>query len=1211
MFDGLRAQTLLKQYNNNHYSDNTRQKFVNLIYENKLNIKNKKVLNAYIELLSNGIHYSGELGVLVDHDIPMEILYSNESFRKSVKEYYDEIFKFNNLHELKFLTKDKFFEKMLLNADFKNFINIDSLKKNIDLKIVNGLTSGLIVLDEDIKNMLLISEKIGHKVFSIHHFLSDDIEIARYDYLIYKLINLNLLSNDILDDFYYKIYNSTLSDGYNLAYCLTERIENNKFSNMVNILKNGYIFDNAFFSMNKNGENLHINDIFDENGEPKNILFTKNFFGSKWQSPLGIIKNVEVYPDTYNFKLKYKDSFIDEKRLTECLMFLSMYSDKIPNVDDKKFIEFLKDILDFENFGIFDITEIFGCIKLNMDSDIFKINELIDENGYTDKMYELILSNFVLAKKLIDTNNKNLRSFSSSEISYLKNIIIDRNFFEYMHKFCNNKRDVSKYFNGYGFSELLYDKALFDKILFKELFNRDEFSQYYHTSEEIVQYIQFTKVNGFILTSIIQQKEDIVKYFDSTGPKIELYDKALFNRNLFYDLFKVETWKNYYNLPTEIEQYIEFIKTNGFILVSIVHQKEDIVKYFDETGPKTKKIFIDLLKNDVNNELLNNSSYDKYYEELCCSYINNIEPNLLKKMNIFLNNDFIHGNHTVLLKLMIKMDYQPKDISVNKALSNTTIFFNYFDNEQLNDIFKYCLLYDDNSMEQLSNIINCNNLDKFWKIYNFLFNEWNIDDFKSLITNYMDNQLLCESIVEYIDSASAFIESSPHLFDNKKVRIKKILVSGDKNVIGKILTVNDLNNYEQIIYNQNINLIHDSDDIFEIKENIYKLLFNIDADIVLHILQCYNYNDSKLDSIIDTLGNNDLKEKVLNIASVLEFINSLDEETDIYKLKEYLKIINEKYLNDSEDIELLWSNFDNVGRVINAILGMEINEKITDFNELIDMAYNNDIPLDKNENALFKVDKKILSSDFDYDGNTFKEGTEIPYIELTGLPFVTFGHVLNAYGSGGKVSDFNNPRLIGRTHLCLSAIDDNYYDLVGRTVFDINHVQLLFSSLPANQLVIASEHDVASGSENNSRTITSRSTGNYNSVRENISNTYHGYGGYNEYVYYRDDIRPSAVLIKGDEPNEAELQAAAYLQVSLVKINKQYYPERTRAEMKQRDQELKEFYKEMYKRRKKKQSDVNEQNDEISIKFLLIREQLGQLKSYYDDMAIKESAKTR
>lgn len=304
-------------------------------------------------------------------------------------------------------------------------------------------------------------------------------------------------------------------------------------------------------------------------------------------------------------------------------------------------------------------------------------------------------------------------------------------------------------------------------------------------------------------------------------------------------------------------------------------------------------------------------------------------------------------------------------------------------------------------------------------------------------------------------------------------------------------------------------------------------------------------------------------------------------------------------MNNSDIFEELWQHFASLEKELNKILGMEINEKITDFKELIDMATGDSIPVDENGNQLFNVTNKELSCDFEYDGKKFKAGTHIPFIELTGLPFVTFGHVLNAYGSGGKVSDFNNPRIIGRTHLCLSAIDDNYYNLVNRPVSDINHVQLLFSNLPANQLAIASEKDVASHSENNSRNITSWRDGNYNSVRENISNTYQS--GYNEYVYYRDNIKPSAVLIKGDEPNEAELQAAVYLQVPLVKINKQYYPKKTKEEMKQRDIELQEFYKEMYKRRTN--------NNLNTAKLKLVHEQLGTLISIYNGIDINANGK--
>ena len=258
------------------------------------------------------------------------------------------------------------------------------------------------------------------------------------------------------------------------------------------------------------------------------------------------------------------------------------------------------------------------------------------------------------------------------------------------------------------------------------------------------------------------------------------------------------------------------------------------------------------------------------------------------------------------------------------------------------------------------------------------------------------------------------------------------------------------------------------------------------------------------------------------------------------------------------------------------ILGEEVNEKITSFDELLNTPVE-DIPK-VDDVPLYNISEVSLEEKLEYDKQIIESGTKVKMIELDGLPFVTFGHVLNAYGSGGKLSDFNHPRIIGRTHLCLSAIDDNYYSLVVRYDVSIDYVQLLFSELPSESLVIASERDIGSRTENNSLDVNSWRSGKYNSIRRTISKTYHDFNGYNEYVYYRQGLMPSAVLIRGVEPTKSEIEAAAYLsringrEIPLVKINKSKYPQRTDDEMIERDKELQEtYYKEKYQKARKRQ----------------------------------------
>ena len=147
-----------------------------------------------------------------------------------------------------------------------------------------------------------------------------------------------------------------------------------------------------------------------------------------------------------------------------------------------------------------------------------------------------------------------------------------------------------------------------------------------------------------------------------------------------------------------------------------------------------------------------------------------------------------------------------------------------------------------------------------------------------------------------------------------------------------------------------------------------------------------------------------------------------------------------------------------------------------------------------------------------------------------------FQHTLNAYGSGGKLSDFKNPRLVGKNYICLSLIDNNHKG-VNRSATDVDHVTLLFDKLPPTSLCKFAEHDIFSYAEKNSRNIQSQYS-NFDTVDNTLNKT----SSYNEYVYYRENddgsyIYPSGILVTGDKPNQAEIDAAAYLSVPLIKLN--------------------------------------------------------------------------
>ena len=1164
MFDNLKERRIERLCNSTKYKD--KMKLVEQVESGKISIDNKKVLNAYLETIFEYVNCIGafkylvterlqrwllpesmqHLRFLIRNNISITTILENEKIKQRLFEEYKGRLNFLNNEDIDFLLENDVLKTQLIDYIGKDLI--EEIGHKMQAEFLNQKNESLI---EPLVTLIKLGynfEKLTNdellNLMTLDYF--SEKKVKKINLIQVSMQELGLLNPDIVNkmyhlkfDYYKEQYkdwqtNRKYSEFHVKELYISNSLlpsEDNKMANywkkVSEVLNDDFMLtslkivssfykpaDSDVFGENSAEENYQIwitNNSFCDNSREKfysnydenvfrvfdNGLPTKLFWNK-------IIRKITHFNHeghcSYNFAYIHKMinliSLFSMERIEEYMQgFIREYI-KLSNNDMEQINEEQKSFL-------LNITN-------NHNSAYF--SEWFDNNGITDALrkYSLFCGDYRFMKMFfydfsgfakINISNK-IKQYVDFVIKYKLNL----------NDYINNEEEISIYFNENGPSEKLYDIGLFDQKLFN-IFKGVEWMEHYHVSKDIEQYIEFTQKYGFILTSFIKSKEDIPLYFNDKGPSEKLYDMGLFNIILFDILFKEKVWKEHYHVSGKIEQYIEFTQKYGFILTNLIKSKEDILNYFNTDGFK-QKLLIGLLKYNPDNTLLNNLSLGDYYRDLYNFYVSDVDNDLLKRLNDFYNSELIRGNYMVLLKLMVEMDYEPKDISIRKGIPNTLMLFRHFEEKQLNDICKYCLLFTDNSIDSLSCVVGNNNFNILLKIYNFLFDEWNIDDFKALLSNYMNNKELCESIVEYIESASSFIEIESSFFDDKKEKIKKILVYGDINAFGKIMTVNDLNNYEQIIYNENIKLIEFSNSINEIKKSVYNLLFNLDVDSIKIVLS--RYNNSKLNNAMTTINDFICKEKLSNISTVLDFIDSLDKERNEYKLKEYLKIINDSYLNNSDIFEELWQHFASLEKELNKILGMEINEKITDFKELIDMATGDSIPVDENGNQLFNVTNKELICDFEYDGKKFKAGTHIPFIELTGLPFVTFGHVLNAYGSGGKVSDFNNPRIIGRTHLCLSAIDDNYYNLVNRPVSDINHVQLLFSNLPANQLAIASEKDVASHSENNSRNITSWRDGNYNSVRENISNTYQS--GYNEYVYYRDNIKPSAVLIKGDEP---------------------------------------------------------------------------------------------
>lgn len=779
-----------------------------------------------------------------------------------------------------------------------------------------------------------------------------------------------------------------------------------------------------------------------------------------------------------------------------------------------------------------------------------EIKEMFNDFGNPQKIFfdKVVTSSFFNDSSIDEKLKKSTIEFISKETKIDKNIL--KTFFKYNHNYYNffdgytdivkGVDDIKLYFKVSGPTEDFYNKILFDdKYLSKFLlhvYKAKTFDIDFKFSKSILNYLYFSKKYGtFVDLLSLDSIELIELYFDSLGPKTNFFEKSLLMPQLFKKVYLYsDDWVNYYKPNKKVYEYILFCKKNDIIICEniILKDIQDIELYFDDNGP-IEKLFLSLIDIKTYEKISKEKDFYKYYENIFKSF--KLENNEKKKMLDYINSDLVRGNFIIFIYLVKELDIN----ETNKIsdIPNAKKLFNTFSVKQLLDITKYCLFTNDKSISILIEIIEKNKLTLFNFMYNLLFTDWNIIDFIKLLHTFNSNINLAEDIFNYCNYSKSISASMME-------KIRKIFVFEDKEASRICHNINNLDEYKKLNIKKNNFIIKEEDSAEGLKYRIFYFLFNtIDLE---NLLSKYNYRNDKLDSLINSINNNEEKERLINIKIILEFIDIVNKETNVDVLKKYLTILNKMYKND-EKIFFDITSYGYLNREITRIMGLEIREKLTNFNSLL----NND-----KWNCFYSISECELEHDFIYDNIEFKRGRNVPIIELRGIPFLLLCHTLNAFGKGGKLSDFKNPRLIGSTHICLCALTDCHHELLMRFSDEIDKVKILFCDVPEENFVIGSECDIGSASARNDLDIKCDLPGNFRSVRKNVMHTYF----HNEYVFYRDGLMPNGVLISGFRPTDAEIEAAVYLDVPLVKINRINYPLLNKLFKHPREKILKLFY---------------------------------------------------
>lgn len=422
-------------------------------------------------------------------------------------------------------------------------------------------------------------------------------------------------------------------------------------------------------------------------------------------------------------------------------------------------------------------------------------------------------------------------------------------------------------------------------------------------------------------------------------------------------------------------------------------------------------------------------------------------------------------------------------------------------------IFKYLVL-----SEKIGNIydyVDKENLAEFKYIYSYIaggvtsFEKFNPLLFENVLRNYNN----------YRDLSLKVIQSGNH---NLLSQLKFLYTRKE---IMNISSLDDLSNISDKIYQEHLTKIESTTNEHDLYEVLCLSTFNRHYSEIKDVLSSV-INSDKCDNLLKSVKDESIRNQIKKVQLMLQYVEHLLKKDDVNELKYWIKKINDTRPWENEHLNNLFSNIENIAK---QFYTQDINENMTSINNLSECQNNkyfSDFVISGPNSGTIEIGKK-----------------EVKLLEADSSSKF-FAHVTNAYGKFGKITDWKNPRMIGRTHLCLSAIS-SIKRPVERMSEDIDTgITLLFDHLEQNSLVSFASYDIYSSSRYNDLNVSA--SGNCNTLDMILENT----DIYNEYVVYRENedgsiIYPSGVMISGDEPTQIEINAAAYLDVPLVRFPQQ------------------------------------------------------------------------
>lgn len=646
----------------------------------------------------------------------------------------------------------------------------------------------------------------------------------------------------------------------------------------------------------------------------------------------------------------------------------------------------------------------------------------------------------------------------------------------------------------------------------------DELNNYLNNGKGIIELLQHAKNKeqfNYILGMSKQEghDENLLNYLVSINYSVEDYISI----NVGYQIFRYKGLIEYLLSKANNEQIKDVLGKIGYVdekIANIVATRDDrielmksnyhlkdkmvskkVIQYFKENPDKVDLEVINVcdLDTDIIREFI-----DLGYQ------ISENSPYDLLQNNEIMKEEFLKIVKIEDADIFNKLDSEIKSIpgaygmlyqSKTKEIFNKE-FIENFGKHAVEQMIKYIVLGD--YQIDLSKI-NGNNIKQIKSIYDSLINEDKFDI--KMFTNIIYKFNMNPNIFDSYNKNNVDLDKLKIFFEFKELPINDI---------------SDLNNIDNILYNFEQNKIETTNNIIDLKNIICNLLTNQTYFETKKGLLELSSKD-KLSVLKNSIKDETKKKELDSYIILSEFINKIDSINDVEQLRKIANVINHQVLNNGINF-----NYIDFNKKVLDYYTIEANERMTDFNKYLTETFYD-------------------ATDFSFNDGTNVNGKRVKVAHIkSGEEFNSLIHVLNAYQNGGTTGSIESvlsPKFIGQSYMSLTGISDEYSRIC------VNHdsmfsIKVLYSSIPSGDMFCASNRDTGINAKSNSKNIYTRLPSNMAPFRRLVRNTEtHGSETYNEFDIFRDNLVPSGIAFMQSDPTEEEINAAAFLDVPLVRID--------------------------------------------------------------------------